>query len=196
MSFGVAYDLRFESTELSTAEQFTIPQAKELARKQYGNIITDTDGFVFYQIPEEYKKTGGELPEDVQRYTYELCKEVGIRYALILAMIEKESGYKQDCIGDNGESVGYMQVMQKWHEQEITNLGITDISDPYENIRFGVCYMKKLIDRYGTIQDALTVYNYGETGANEYMWSNGIYVYSYNTEIIQRMKGIEEELKQ
>lgn len=196
LSAGVAYDLRFDSVELSQTEQYIKQQTEEQTQKESGNTAIETDGFVFYQIPEEYQKTGGELPEEVQRYIYDLCKEEGVRYALILAMIEKESGYKQDRIGDGGESVGYMQVMQKWHEQEMDEIGITNLNDPYENIRFGVCYMKKLINRYGTIQDALTVYNYGENGANEYLWSNGIYVYAYNTEIIQRMKEIEEELKQ
>lgn len=31
-----------------------------------------------------------------------------------------------------------------------------------------------------------------EKGAREHLWSNGVYVYSYNTAIMQRMKEIEE----
>ena len=56
--------------------------------------------------------------------------------------------------------------------------------------------MKELIDKYGTIQDALAVCNYGATGAKEHLWSNGIYVYDYNESIMNRMKEIEEELGQ
>lgn len=156
----------------------------------------DTDGFVYYEIPEEYQEAGGCLPEDVQIYTYNLCKKEGVRYALILAMIEQESGYRCDCIGDDGKSIGYMQIMQKWHKERMDKVGVTDLMNPYQNIYIGVDYMKELIDRYGTIQDALAAYNYGEKEAEEKLWSNGEYVYSYNENIISRMKEIEEELGQ
>lgn len=159
----------------------------------YGDEI---EGFVFYEIPEEYERTGGYLPREVQIYTYCLCKQEGVRHELILAMIERESGYRYDRIGDDGESLGYMQVMQKWHEERMEELGVTDLLNPYQNIRVGVDYMKELIDRYGTIQDALAVYNYGAAGAKENLWNNGIYVYSYNEGIMSRMKEIEEELQQ
>lgn len=154
----------------------------------------ENEGFAFYEIPEEYAASGGYLPEKVQIYTYCLCEQEGVRYALILAMIERESGYKYDSVGDGGESFGYMQLMQKWHEERMEELGATDLLNPYQNIRVGVDYMKELIDRYGTIQDALAVYNYGVKGAKEHLWSKGVYVYSYNEEIMERMKEIEEEL--
>lgn len=154
----------------------------------------ETEGFVFYQIPEEYAMYGGYLPEKVQKYIYCLCKQEGVRYALVLAMIERESGYRYDCIGDDGESLGYMQVMQKWHEERMEEVGVEDLLNPYNNIRVGVDYIGELIDRYGTIQDALTAYNYGAAGAKEHLWDNGIYVYDYNEGIMNRMKEIEEEL--
>lgn len=156
----------------------------------------ELEGFTYYQIPEEYAVYGGSFPEEVQRYTYNLCKEEGVRYALVLAMIEQESGYRQECIGDDGESLGYMQVMQKWHEERMERLGATDLLDSCQNIRVGVDYIKELIDRYGTIQDALTAYNYGEVGAREHLWNNGVYIYEYNQRIMERMKEIEEELGQ
>lgn len=156
----------------------------------------EEEGFVYYEIPEEYQRAGGYLPEEVQIYTYCLCKQEGVRYALILAMIEHESGYKYDSIGDDGESFGYMQIMQKFHEGRMEEIGSGDLLNPYQNIRLGVDIMKELIDKYGTIQDALAVYNYGATGAKEHLWSNGIYVYDYNESIMNRMKEIEEELGQ
>lgn len=158
----------------------------------YGDEI---EGFMFYVIPETYATYGGYFPEEVQKYTYCLCKQEGVRYALILAMIERESGYRYDCIGDDGESLGYMQVMQKWHEGRMVEQGATDLLNPYQNIRVGVDYIKEFIEEYGTIQDALAVYNYGATGAKENLWNNDISVYSYNEGIMDRMKEIEEELE-
>ncbi len=170
-----------------------IPDVFSSMSMDYGG---EEEGFVYYEIPEEYQKTGGYLPKEVQIYTYCLCKQEGVRYALILAMIEHESGYKYDSIGDDGESFGYMQIMQKFHEDRMKEIGSGDLLNPYQNIRLGVDIMKELIDKYGTIQDALAVYNYGATGAKEHLWSNGIYVYDYNESIMNRMKEIEEELGQ
>lgn len=53
-------------------------------------------------------------------------------------------------------------------------------------------FLSYLLKKYGTVQDALAAYNYGEKGAREHLWSNGVYVYSYNSAIMQRMKEIEE----
>lgn len=156
----------------------------------------EEDGFVYYEIPEEYKRNGGYFPEKVQIYTYCLCKQRGVRYALIVAMIEHESGYRYDKTGDDGESVGYMQIMQKWHTQRMQENRCNDLLNPYQNIRVGIDYIAELIEKYGTIQDALAAYNYGEARAKKYLWDNGIYVYGYNEDIMSRMKEIEEVLQQ
>ena len=66
----------------------------------------EEDGFVFYEIPEEYSRTGGYFPEKMQVYTYCVCKQYGVRYDLVVALIEKESGYKFDKVGDDGHSIG------------------------------------------------------------------------------------------
>lgn len=188
---GIAYLLQ-EAGKIHEADSVTESKTLDDTLMGCGDKI---EGFVFYEIPEEYERSGGCLPEEVQKYIYCLCRQEGIRYALILAMIEQESGYRYDCIGDDGESIGYMQIMQKWHEDRMEAVGATDLLDPYQNIRVGVDYMKELIDRYGTIQDALAAYNHGAAGAREYLWSNEIYVYSYNEGIMSRMKEIEEELE-
>lgn len=189
---GVAYALQ-EVGKIHESGSVTESNTLNDTPMDYGDEI---EGFVFYEIPEEYERSGGCLPEEVQKYIYCLCRQEGVRYALILAMIEQESGYRYDCTGDDGESIGYMQIMQKWHEDRMEAVGATDLLDPYQNIRVGVDYMKELIDRYGTIQDALAAYNHGAAGAREYLWSNEIYVYSYNEGIMSRMKEIEEELGQ
>lgn len=40
----------------------------------------EEDGFVLYEIPEEYSRTGGYFPEKMQVYTYCVCKQYGVRY--------------------------------------------------------------------------------------------------------------------
>lgn len=106
----------------------------------------DLEGFVLYKLPEQYADKG-YFPEKMQIYTRCLCKQNDVPYALVLAIIEHESGYD---------------------------------------------FLSYLLKKYGTVQDALAAYNYGEKGAREHLWSNGVYVYSYNSAIMQRMKEIEE----
>lgn len=156
----------------------------------------EEDGFVLYEIPEEYSRTGGYFPEKMQVYTYCVCKQYGVRYDLVVALIEKESGYKFDKVGDDGHSIGYMQIYEECHRDRMERLNVTDLTNPYQNVLVGIDYLSELIERYGTIQDALAAYNYGEQGAKQHLWKNGIYVYEYNQTIMSRMKEIEEELEQ
>jgi hypothetical protein len=156
----------------------------------------EEDGFVLYEIPEEYSRTGGYFPEKMQVYTYCVCKQYGVRYDLVVALIEKESGYKFDKVGDDGHSIGYMQIYEEYHRDRMERLNVTDLTNPYQNVLVGIDYLSELIERYGTIQDALAAYNYGEQGAKQHLWKNGIYVYEYNQTIMSRMKEIEEELEQ
>ena len=199
---GVLFkDIDTKQTGLKNADVFENEQADHAELKNmdvFKNIptdyIRDVEGFVYYEIPEEYRKAGGYFPITVQKYTYSLCKQEGVRYALILAMTEWESDYQFDAVGDDGVSVGYLQIGEKWHKERMQKVGATDLFNPYENIRVGVDYIKELIDKYGTIQDALAAYNYGEKGALRHLWNKGIFQYEYNETIMRRMKEIEEEL--
>lgn len=151
----------------------------------------DIEGFVFYEIPEEFAKEGGYLPEKMQIYTYCICRQYGVKYELVIALIENESGYEFDKVGDDGHSIGYMQIYEKWHTDRMEQLGCNDLTNPYQNIRVGVDFLAELHEKYGTWQDTLTAYNYGEAGAYKHMWSKGKYVYPYNSGIMKRMKEIE-----
>ena len=56
-------------------------------------------------------------------------------------------------------------------------MNCTDLMNPYQNVRVGIDFLSYLLKKYGTVQDALAAYNYGEKGAREHLWSNGVYVY-------------------
>lgn len=72
----------------------------------------DLEGFVLYKLPEQYADKG-YFPEKMQIYTRCLCKQNDVPYALVLAIIEHESGYEFDKVGDGGQSKGYMQIYEK-----------------------------------------------------------------------------------
>ena len=97
--------------------------------------------FIFYEIPIDFVLyNNGCLGEDIQKYIKSLCQKYNIDYSLILAMIEIESGYNPNEYSSSG-AVGYMQMLK---------LGITDVSDPYQNILLGIDYISELISLYGT----------------------------------------------
>lgn len=100
-------------------------------------------------------------------------KQYGVRYDLVVALIEKESGYKFDKVGDDGHSIGYMQIYEECHRDRMERLNVTDLTNPYQNVLVGIDYLSELIERYGTIQDALAAYNYGEQGAKQHGCQGG-----------------------
>lgn len=152
----------------------------------------DCEGFRFYAIPQEYECAGGYFPEKMQVYTYCVCKQYEVSYPLVIALIERESGYVFDRMGDDGNSFGYMQIYERFHADRMERLSVDDLLNPYQNVLVGIDYLAELIGKYGTEQEALAAYNYGERGAREHLWDKGIYVYPYNKEITDRAKQIEE----
>ena len=189
-----------ETTHAETVQNpETIVQTEEEIENKYKVFDTmsedwgscDLEGFVYYDLPEQYADKG-YFPEKMQIYTRCLCKQNDVPYALVLALIERESGYEFDKVGDGGKSKGYMQIYEKWHTDRMQRLGCTDLMNPYQNVRVGIDFLSYLLKKYGTVQDALAAYNYGEKGAREHLWRNGVHVYSYNSAIMQRMKEIEE----
>lgn len=94
------------------------------------------------------------------------CEEAGVDYALALAVIERETGFR-NVMGDDGASAGYMQVQARWWSGLMDELGVTDLMDPYGNFRVGCTILAQHIERYG-LPDALTVYNAGHAGESEY----------------------------
>ena len=155
------------------------------------------EGFTYYNIPEKYVEDGGEFPEVVQVYLWEMCKEKDLDYYLILALIERESGYRYDCLGDDGNSLGYMQIYEKYHVESMNKEGVTDLFDPYGNIRVGTSFLQELYEKYGSSGDhcVLMVYNMGAGGASR-CWKKGIYSSEYSRAIVKRAQEIEQELKQ
>ena len=114
------------------------------------------DGFRYYEIPQEYKDAGGCFPEIVQVYLWCECKEYGVDYYTVLALIERESCYRWDKVGDNGNSKGYMQIYEKWHTERMEAEGVTDLFNPYQNIRVGLNCLREIQDRLTELKRKLS----------------------------------------
>lgn len=101
------------------------------------------------------------LDDDLQYYIIDQSQANGIDPAIIFAMCYRESSYNANCIGDNCNSYGLMQIQPKWHIERMERLGCTDLLDPYDNITVGLDYLCELLNKYGDMAKALTAYNRG-----------------------------------
>lgn len=118
--------------------------------------------------PAEYDPVRDDIPLDpeLQRLLYQACTETGVRYEMALAVIWQETDFR-NIVGDDGDSVGYMQVQEQWHAERMARLGIFDLTDPYGNFLVGCDFLAELFEKHEP-EDALTKYNSGRTGDSQY----------------------------
>lgn len=155
----------------------------------------DLVGFKSYQIPQEYEADGGCFPDVMQKYTYIICQQAGVDYSKTLALIEIESGYHWDAVGDTAD-IGYMQIVPKWHKDRMERLNSQNMLDPFQNVRVGVDFLAELLEKYnGSYEKALTAYQYGTSGAYKCWFSAGVDASPYAKEVLQTAKRIEEEME-
>ena len=117
------------------------------------------------------------LDGDTQAFPRAACEETGIPYELALAVIRQETEFR-NVVGDDGRSVGYMQVQRRWHEDRMARLGVTDLTDPYSNFRVGCDYLAELLGKY-SLEEALTAYNSGKPGKSTYASNVLAYMEAY-----------------
>lgn len=211
---AVIQDSKGNTQELSTAEitsQVTIHTEEETQKVTERELIGDPvnyeypwntmsadwgsevyeEGFRYYETPYYH------FPEVAQVYLWCICKDAGVDYYIALALIERESSFNYLCEGDNGNSKGLMQIYERWHTDRMERLGVTDLYNPYQNMRVGVDTLKEIQDKYlasSGMNCVLMVYNAGETGAKR-LWSEGKYSSEYSRAIVQRAPELKQELQ-
>lgn len=117
--------------------------------------------------PEVYEKP---LPDpvpvaqlEINSHIEKTAKRYGLNPDIIKALIEEESGWCESAEGDNGNSIGLMQIQERWHKERMKRLGVNDLYDSEQNITVGCDILSELLNKYGNYEDALSVYNSGTT---------------------------------
>lgn len=124
-------------------------------------------------------------------YIHEICDSLypDVDPYLIRSMVQQESDYRADIIGDNGKSFGLMQIQPRWNRERMDSLGVEDLLDPYSNLLVGISLMDYLLKTCPTVEYALMQYNGGPTYALK-MYNAGK-VSGYATEVLDRFEKLK-----
>ena len=134
------------------------------------------------------------MSEELQSYIFEKCAEVGLKPEIIVSVINKESKFDSNAIGDGGRSLGLMQIQPRWHSWRMEELGCTDLLNPFDNVTVGIDILGDLVesgeDEGKSIEWALMAYNGGESYADTLMSEGRISEYA--TEVLNESEKLGE----
>lgn len=149
------------------------------------------------EIPVEPEKPVVRYPDvpldhDLLDFICALSDRYSFDPFIVIAMIERESSYKADAVGDNGDSLGLMQIQPKWHSELIEELGCWDLLDPYQNIHVGIRIISDLYKTSNNTEWALMAYNGGPEYADRNVEKGYISFYAYS--VIYRSIELRESI--
>lgn len=177
------------------------PEQSEPDTQKEVLIFGQPDGRIFEgEMPGEW--VNGErkfiplnvpMNEDLQEFIFYLSQAYEMDFTFVMALIQRESNYNPDVISKTND-YGLMQINEINHPYLQEQLGITDFTEPYGNVRAGMFILRKLFEKYETPEKVLMAYNMGETGASR-LWEQGIFEINYSKSVLQIQQELNAELE-
>lgn len=93
---------------------------------------------------------------DFEKIFQNAGKQYNVDPDLLKAVAQQESNFNTKAISPKGAS-GLMQLMPDTAKQ----FGVSDATDPTQNINAGAKYLSQMINKYGDVEKALSAYNWG-----------------------------------
>ena len=149
------------TTETTTTEISTTEEITEVEPAHYT--------YKYYDVP---------LDMDLQDHIFRLCDYYGVDAGLVIAIIQKESDFDPDVIGDSGNSFGLMQIQERWHIDRMARLECPALLNPYQNVEVGIDIIAELFGKFDDITWVLMAYNGGESYATDMRSSGQISEYA------------------
>lgn len=137
------------------------------------------------------------LEAETQWAIYEACEYDSGLFCLVMAIAEHESEFKPDLQGDNGQSLGMMQINTRWHTGRMEALGVTDLTDPVQCAAVAIDYLKELEDITGATPDdpaLYMAYNMGPSGARKALEA-GRETTPYSEAVLATYRSYKEEME-
>ena len=136
------------------------------------------------------------LDAETQWAIYEACGYDPGLFSLVMAIAEHESEFQPDLQGDNGQSIGMMQINTKWHTGRMEALGVTDLTDPVQCAAVAIDYLRELEARYGfepESHELCLAYNMGPSGARKAL-ADGITSNNYSESVLSTYQNYLAEI--
>ena len=156
-------------------EQTTVPIEETV---ETTTAIVETETETETETEPTYNLCNIPLDAELQIWIFDYCKDKHISPYLIFAMCERESQYNADAVGDNGNSLGIMQIQPKWHQERMDKLGLFDWMDATQNIMIGIDILLELYSKNEDTAWVLMAYNGGVAYADRHYYAGNISEYA------------------
>lgn len=110
-----------------------------------------------------------DLPANLQKVIFDFSYDNDISPYIVFAIAKRESNYKPNLIGDDGQAYGMMQIHIRYCKDIMDSLGIQEdaVFEPYNNACIGIKILKKLFEKHEDVYWVLMAYNGGEAYADD-----------------------------
>ncbi len=143
------------------------------------------------RLQDGARKMGGAVQDTVTRWGERIdaaAREADVAPELVLAVMLQESGGRPDAVSSRGAQ-GLMQLMPETARE----VGVTDLTDPGQNIEGGARYLSRMRNSFGDdLELVLAAYNAGP--GNVRQAGNAVPPFTETREYIQKVRGTFEDL--
>ena len=139
----------------------------ELTAEEEETILLEDERIEAALVEQGYYRDDIPLTYLEQDFLHTAADEFGVDYFTMVALIERETNFR-NIPGDGGSSTGYCQIQKRWWSDLMEEIGVDDLTNPYDNFRTAAAILAQHLERYGTMRDALTAYNSGSPGNSKY----------------------------
>ena len=80
---------------------------------------------------------------------------------LIFAIAERESGLNPNVVGDNGASIGLMQIQPRWNRERMKRLDVADLREPRGSVKVAIDILLEYKEKDSDLYFVLMAYNGG-----------------------------------